>query len=73
MGVAFERVLEEARKLSREEITLLIRRLEAEAWDGAAAESFARAAGRWGDVDVDSFLREIYSARKRRGRARVTW
>lgn len=51
----------------------MIRRLEAEAWDAAAAESFARAAGRWGDVDVDSFLREIYSARKRRGRARVTW
>lgn len=73
MGVTFERVLQEAKKLSREEITLLIRRLEEEAWGGAAAESFARAAGKWGDVDVDSFLREIYSVRKQLGRARVTW
>lgn len=72
MGVAFQRVLEEARKLSREEITLLIRRLQAEACDETAAESFARAAGSWGDVDVDGLLRDIYYARKRRGRTR-TW
>lgn len=57
-GAAFERALEAARRLFREEIALLIGRLEAEACDEAAAKSFARAARSWGD----GWLRDIRSA-----------
>lgn len=48
--VAWVARLEAARRLFREEIGLLIGRLEAEACDEAAAKFFARAAGNRGDV-----------------------
>jgi len=73
MGVVFEQVLKEARRLSREEIELLIRKLQADTSDEKAAEAFARAAGSWADVDTDSLLRDIYASRRRRARARPSW
>lgn len=68
-----ERILDEIRRLSKEEKRILLNALERETAEDEATEKFEKAAGSWADFDADSFVAEVYARRRGGERAVPEW